>query len=134
MENQLRTNGESPFIPHYFLRELRLYDAALYPLWIKKTQRWSIVRAVPRHVSERGYVEEFAVQKGDEYQPLDRRVLNEIKAILYARNRLGLDERHLVEIQADHVKVSEEGDRHWRDAKRESDKTAHRLSTTKTFI
>lgn len=133
MEIQLGNRWESPSIPLYFTRELKLIDAELYPLWILKTQRWAIVRAVPKHVSRKGYVEEFAVQKGDTYQPLDSGVLTEIRAILYARNMLGLDKRHLDEIDADHVKLSEEGDKHWRDAKREGDKTAHRLSTTKTF-
>lgn len=124
--------GEN-FIPPGFLRELKLINPSLFPLWIPKTGRWTIVSFVPSHVSKRGYVEEYAVSKGDQYTPLDQRTLRNLRELFYYKEKLAYAEKMLEEMDESDRMLYESAYRKYRAMRKECMKKLQRFKTTKTF-
>jgi len=76
---------------------------------------------------------ELAVSKGKEYTPLDGRVLNEIKELMYEKNKLKRMNQHLENLEKEDLSLVEGAEKAWQDAKRQFLKKLHRFMFIKIF-
>jgi hypothetical protein len=124
--------GDSPSIPLYFLKELKLKEPKFLPFWDKKSERWLIVRSIP-NVFRQDHEIEFCVSKGRDYTPLDRRTLFGISVILYVKNKMKRMDEHLKDLEDSDDVMAADALKAWQIAKKEFMKKLYRFEHTKTF-
>lgn len=121
------------YISPLFLKELKLINQEFFPLWNVKSQKWMICSLCPSHVNRKGYVEEYAVSKDDEYTPLDERTLRDLRRLAYLKNKLACLDEHLEEMdEADKI-MYDKSLKEYRGMKMECLKKVHKLQHSKTF-
>lgn len=130
---KIKRQGEAPYVSPSFLKELELINSRLFPLWIAKSERWVIASPIPRHINRRGYTEEYAVSKGDEYAPLDNRVLRDLRRLFYLKEKLSNLDQHLEEMDEDDRQYYKKAYKEYRGMRMECAKKLQRFKTTKTF-
>lgn len=120
--------------PPFFIRELKLIDPGLYPLWDRSCERWLIASSGPADVfGKQEVVIEMAVSKGKAYTPLDRRILSKARKIFWAKNMLVNIEKHLEEMEESDEELPKEAEKEWQGLKREFMKKLYRFHNTETF-
>lgn len=123
-----------PHVPSFFIRELKLIDPGLYPLWDRSCKRWLIASSGPANVfGKQDVVIEMAVSSGRAYTPLDRRILSKARKIFWAKNNLVNIEKHLKEMEESDAEIPKEAEKEWQGLKREFMKKLYRFHTTETF-
>ena len=140
MKIEAKRQGE-PCVPLFFIRELKAIDSDLSPFWDAKSQRLLIVKPAPAevlrkrsaHIYGGRYIAELTVSKDNQFRPLDRRTLSEIKELLYDKNKLRGMGQHLDEMEEDDESLSVDAEKAWQIAKREFMKKLYRFQHTTTF-
>lgn len=131
---KIKRQGEHS-APPFFVRDLKLIDPGLYPLWDRKCERWLIASSGPADVfGKKEVVIEMAVSKGRAYTPLDRRILSKARNIFYCKNKLVNIDNHLKEMEESDEELPKEAEKEWQGLKKEFMKKIYRFQTTETFI
>lgn len=130
---KIKRQGEHS-APSFFVRDLKLIDPGLYPLWDRSCERWLIASSGPADVyGKKEVVIEMAVSKGRAYTPLDGRILSKARNIFYCKNKLVNIDNHLKEMKESDEEMPKEAEKEWQGLKREFMKKLYRFHTTETF-
>ena len=113
-------------------KELKLLDPDFFPYFDPKSKRWLIMKRTSTVHGDK-FTTEIAVSKGKEYTPLDNRVLNEIKELMYEKRKLKNMNQHLENMAEDDEEMFVEAGRQWQDAKRQFMKKLYGFMFIKTF-
>jgi hypothetical protein len=130
---KVKRQGEAPYVSPSFLKELKFINPRLFPLWLRKVEKWVIASQVPRHINRRGYTEEYAVSKDDDYAPLDDRVLRDLRRLFYLKEKLTNLDKHLEEMDEADKQVYNKAYQEYRGMRKECLKKLERFRTSKTF-
>lgn len=83
----IRNKGEGPYVPRWFLRELKLISPNFSVLWSNEWCKFVIVSPAPVNAFREGYIVEFVVEEKDgSYAPLDSVTLEALRMAMQGKD------------------------------------------------
>lgn len=128
---KIKTRRESGLKPEaWFLRELRLLAPEFYPRWNRRRQVWEIVKDAPVSVFRKGFITEYLVSKRGRFAPLDRRVIEAIRRLLYEKQTMRSLDETLQQIDRENEMIERRNLAYAQDGRRQFLKKCHEEETT----